>query len=99
MFDINKVDRKIELFIFDIYIAILKINKVASKFENVQDLLYSFTDWDSVIRDFESNIIKLINEIEADLKEELIESFIEDNKYLDFVVEKLKEINNVPFYK
>lgn len=48
MFDINKVDRKIELFIFDVYIAILKIKKVASKFDNAEDLFHSFTDWDSV---------------------------------------------------
>jgi hypothetical protein len=48
MFDIDKPDRQIEMFILDIFIAIQKINKVASKFNNVQDLLYSFTDWDSV---------------------------------------------------
>ncbi len=53
MFEIDKVDKDIELFIFDIYIAILKIKKVSVKFNNVQDLLYSFTDWDSVIREFE----------------------------------------------
>ena len=145
MFDINKVDRDIELFIFDIYIAILKIKKVSAKFNNVQDLLYSFTDWDSVIREFEiigetskyllrdnllgnyyrrmvdfrnnithkyfgidQNIVweiiykklddieviilKLIQSIEQNLKYELIESFIEDNNYLDFIVEKLKDI-------
>jgi len=145
MFDINKVDRDIELFIFDIYIAILKIKKVSVKFNNVQDLLYSFTDWDSVIREFEiigeaskyllrdnllddyyrrmvdfrnnitheyfgidqnivweiihkklddieTIIIELIQNIELNLKQELIESFIEDNNYLDFIVDKLKDI-------
>ena len=146
MYDVNKVDRDIELFIFAIYIAILKIKKVSSKFDNVQDLLYSFTDWDSVIREFEIigeaskyllrdnlldkyyrrmvdfrnnitheyfgidqnivweiidkkldgieiTIIELIKNIELNLKQELIESFIEDNNYLDFIVEKLREIN------
>ncbi len=53
MFDINQVDRNVELFIFDIYIAILKIKKVSSRFANVQDLLHDFTNWDSVIREFE----------------------------------------------
>jgi len=53
MFDVNKSSRNIELFIFDIYIAILKIKKVASKFNNGEDLLHSFIDWDSVIREFE----------------------------------------------
>ncbi len=45
--------RTIELFIFDIYLAILKIKNTSSKFNNVEDLLYSYTDWDSVIREFE----------------------------------------------
>ncbi len=111
MFDIDKVDRIVEMFIFDIYIATLKIKKTASKFDNVQDLLFSYTDWDSVIREFEiigeaskyllkdkllnknhQKIVDLINDIEPDLKIELIESFIEDNLYLDFVVEKLENL-------
>jgi hypothetical protein len=37
MYDISKADRGIELFVFDIYIAILKIKKVASGFNNPQD--------------------------------------------------------------
>ena len=40
MFNINNVDRNIELFFFDIYIAIQKITKVSNKFNNVQDLLF-----------------------------------------------------------
>lgn len=35
MFDINKVDIDIELFIFDIFIAIQKIKEVSNKFDNV----------------------------------------------------------------
>jgi len=146
MFDINKVDRDIELFIFDIYVAIQKIKKVSSAFDNVEDLLHNFTSWDSVIREFEiigeaskyllrdsllekqyqeivdfrnqitheyfgidqdivwiiihndlvpfeKIIIELISNLEADLKQELIDSFIEDNSYLDFVVKALKELN------
>ena len=145
MFDINKIDRDIELFIFDIYIAILKIKKVTNEFETVQGLLYDFRSWDSVIREFEiigeatkylirdnlldksyrkiidfrniitheyfgiepdeiwdviyNNldeieflIIELIKNIEQDLKIELIDSFIEDNKYLDFIVIALKDL-------
>ena len=145
MFDINKVNREIELFIFDVYIAILKIKKVTSSFDNVQDLLHNFTSWDSVIREFEiigeaskyllknklldkqyqeivdfrnqiiheyfgidtdvvwtivqvdlshfeEIILNLIKNIEIDLKKELIESFIEDNKYLSFIVQSLEEI-------
>ena len=121
----------------------MKIKKVASKFNNGEDLLHSFIDWDSVIREFEiigeaskhllehnlldkqyrrivdfinhithqyfgidqnivweiinqkledieNIVLDLIQNIEPKLKQELIESFIEDNKYLDFVVEKLE---------
>ncbi len=147
MFDIDKIDRNIELFIFDIFIAIQKIKKVSSKFDNVNDLLHSFTDWDSVIREFEiigeaskyllrdklltkdyqivvdfrnqitheyfgidqdivwatiyndldifqAIILELIDNIEPNLKQELIESFIEDNYYLDFVIKSLKELKH-----
>ncbi|WP_281244331.1 hypothetical protein [Hydrogenimonas thermophila] len=36
----------------------------------------------------------LIEDIEPTLKQELIDSFIEDNYYLDFVVKALKELEN-----
>jgi uncharacterized protein with HEPN domain len=147
MFNINNIDRNIELFIFDIYIAIQKITKVSNKFNNVQDLLYDFMAWDSVVREFEiigeatkyllrdqlleknyqevvdfrnqiihayfgidqdivweiinndlkhfEQIIKsLILNIEPNLKQELIKSFIEDNHYLDFIVEALRELKH-----
>lgn len=145
MFDIDKVDRKIELFIFDIVIAIQKIKKVSSDFDNVEELLHDFVSWDSVIRefeiigeaskyllrdkllqsqyqevvdfrnqitheyfgidqdivwtiinvdldDFEMIVYALIKNIELTLKQELIDSFIEDNQYLDFVVHALEEL-------
>lgn len=145
MFNMNKVDRGTEFFIFDVYVAILKIKKVVSKFDNVESLIHSFTNWDSVIREFEiigeackylirdnlldtnyrriidfrnnitheyfgidrdivweiihqkldeieEIIVNLIINLRHDLKQELIYSFIEDNKYLDFVVEALEEL-------
>jgi len=146
MFDISKTDRAVELFMFDCIIAIIKIKKVAGRFNKAQDLLHSFTEWDSVIREFEiigeaskyllkndlieseyqkvvdfrnqithayfgidedvvwmiihedlnafeEVIVDLIDEIEPDLKLELIESFVEDNRYLDFVVRALEQFN------
>jgi uncharacterized protein with HEPN domain len=143
MFDMNQVDRNIELFIFDIFVAIQKIKKVSNNFNNVQDLLHDFTSWDSVIREFEiigeackyllrdkliennyrrivdfrnqiaheyfgidqdivwgiihqklepfeNDIIELILNIDFKLKQELIYSFIEDNNYLDFIINALK---------
>lgn len=145
MFNIDKVDREIELFIFDIFIAIQKIKKVSRGFDNAQDLLHNFTSWDSVIREFEiigeaskyllrdklietnyrrivdfrnqisheyfgidqeivwgiiqqkleafeNDIVELISNIEPNLKVELIESFIEDHSYLDFIIKALEEL-------
>ena len=145
MFDIGNINRKIEMFLFDIFIAINKI-KVVKDFDNSDDLLHSFKDWDTVIREFEiigeaskyllkNNLLdnefrkivdfrnrithnyfgidpeivfhiskyelddflkvinKLINKIDSSLKNELIESFIEDNKYLDFIVKELKKLD------
>ena len=149
MFDEKKVDRVVEMFVFDIFIAILKIKDTAKDFENVQDLLYSYRDWDSVIREFEiigeaskylikSNlldkeyrvvvdlrnyiihkyfgisperiwdivyggdldelqniILRVIDNIDRDLKIELIDSFVEDSKYLDFVVKELQALKGL----
>ena len=145
MYDINKVSRSIELFIFDIYIAIQKIKKTSSGFNNAQDLLHDFTSWDSTIREFEiigeaskyllkdallskqyqevvdfrnqitheyfgidqdvvwmiihadlmpfeEVIVELIDSLEQDLKDEFINTYIQDNQYLDFVVEALENL-------
>ena len=148
MFDIENVDRRVEMFIFDIFIAIYKIKFVVKDFENGDDLLFSWKDWDTVIREFEiigeaskyllkdelleknyrkvvdfRNLIShsyfgispqkvyeigrdnldellgiitnLIKNIKDPLKTELIESFIEDNKFIDFIVKELGSLKNV----
>jgi uncharacterized protein with HEPN domain len=41
------------LFLFDIFIAILKIKKVSEGYENGEALKHDFMSWDSVIREFE----------------------------------------------
>ena len=137
--------REVELFIFDVYIAIVKIEYVSNEFTNIQDLLHDFKSWDTVIREFEiigeaskhlirddlleqkfqvvvdfrnliiheyfgiepeevDNIIKrdlkffkaeiegLIGTIDDDLKKELIDAFIEDNKHLAFLKQALEEL-------
>ena len=45
------------------------------------------------VDNIKSIVLDLIQNIEPALKLELITSFIEDNNYLDFVIEKLKELN------
>ena len=42
-----------EIFLFDIFISILKIKNTASKFKTSQELKYNYMAWDSIIRDFE----------------------------------------------
>ena len=44
--------RVIEIFLFDIFVAIVKIEIVINKFDNDEELLYDFVSWDSVIREF-----------------------------------------------
>ena len=129
-----------EMFMFDIFIAIHKIKNTITDYTDAQKLLYSYRDWDSVIREFEiigeaskrllvngdfqiivdfrnrithgyfgidENLVwsiaendltdflqiiqSLISKIEPHLKQELIVSFKEDNKYLDFIVNVLEQ--------
>ena len=137
--------RKVEFFLFDIFIAILKIKEATKKFNSSQELLYSFLEWDTTIREFEimgeaskflirekllpkeyqiivdfrnlithkyfgidedivwsiiqndlpnfeKTILDIIRKIEPNLREELVNSFIKDNKHLDFITKQLKEI-------
>jgi len=147
MFEPNKLQRNTELFIFDIYVAIVKIKKVSNEFNYAQNLLHDFRSWDSIIREFEiigeaskyllkedlldkqyqeivdfrnhitheyfgidcdivwliahnelyifeKIILSLIENIEASLKNELIDAYLEDNKYLNFVVDSLKVLRH-----
>ena len=53
--------------------------------------------WTIIYKDldsFEAIIIELIQKIEANLKYELIEAFIEDNAYLYFVVKELEVLKD-----
>ncbi len=45
--------RVYELFLFDIYVAMLKIEYVTKNFKDAQSLKYDFVAWDNVIREFE----------------------------------------------
>jgi uncharacterized protein with HEPN domain len=46
-------ERLIELFLFDIFIAITKIEHTVENFENIDNLKHHYLSWDSVIREFE----------------------------------------------
>lgn len=131
-----------ELFLFDIFVAGLKIDHVASSHQSGQELKYDFVGWDSVIREFEiigegmrklieggyftkehraivdfrnlliheyfgideEEVWNVIHEhlgdlqreistgihtIDENLKRELIEEMIVENRHLDFIVEEL----------
>ena len=46
------------------------------------------------LKNFNQVILKSIEEIEKNLKRELMDAFIEGNKYLDFVVKELKMLKS-----
>lgn len=138
-------ERLIELFLFDIFIAITKIEQTVSNFENQDDLKHHYLSWDSVIREFEiigeaskhllesdllgneyrsvvdfRNVLihayfgidedevwgviqnqlhsfndlisSKIKTISPELKQEILDAMIEENSYLDFVVEQLERL-------
>jgi len=64
--------RPIEMFALDILVAILKIEDTSNRYTNVEDLLYSYNDWDSVIREFE---------IIGEASKHLIKNRVIDKKY------------------
>ena len=45
--------RDIDFFIFDIYIAIIKIEIIWGEYKSIDEILYDFKAWDSVVREFE----------------------------------------------
>ncbi len=147
MFEIENTDRRVEMFIFDIFIAICKIKFIVKEFDTGEELLHSWKDWDTVVREFEIigeasryllkdellekdyrkvvdfrnkithnyfgidsdivlfigkndindflNVIEsLICSINEPLKTELIDAFVEDNKYLDFIVKELESLRD-----
>ena len=134
--------RDLELFLFDVLIAIIKIEETVTHFTNADELKHNYRSWDSVIREFEivgeatkhliensildkgkqqvvdfrnllvhhyfgidedavwmviqkdlldfkKVIYGNIEVLDNELKEELIEDFLEENSYLDFVVKEL----------
>ncbi len=46
------------------------------------------------LKSFHKVVLDIIDSIEKDLKTELIDAFIEDNHYLDFVVKELSLLRN-----
>jgi len=139
--------RVYELFLFDIYIAILKIDYVSQCFEDAESLKHDFVSWDSVIREFEvigeatntliknnylpkenqivvdfrnllihhyfgvdadeiwdvihndlwdlhDMILAKIEDINLELKKELTHSILQENRHLDFIVQKLSSFTS-----
>jgi len=96
--------RVYELFLFDILIAILKIEHVSSKFDDAELLKYDFVSWDSVIREFEiigeatntlikNNFLDKENQIVVDLRNLLIHHYfgIDADEIWDVIKNDLQE--------
>ena len=45
--------RDVDFFVFDIYVAIVKIEIVWNEYNSIDDLLHDFKAWDSIVREFE----------------------------------------------
>ena len=45
--------RDIDFFIFDIYVAIIKIEIIWGEYKSIDEILYDFKAWDSIVREFE----------------------------------------------
>jgi uncharacterized protein with HEPN domain len=56
-----------ELFLFDILVAIYKIEETVKSFDNGNKLKYNYMAWDSVVREFEIIGEATKNLIESDL--------------------------------
>ena len=101
-------NRVTELFLFDIFVAILKIERVAGGFKNGENLQYNYVSWDSVIREFEiigeatNNLIKkeiLDNEsqVVVDFRNLLIHNYfgIEQEEVWDVIQNDLKDFKMI----
>jgi len=75
-----------ELFLFDVWIAILKIEKVTANFARAEEIKDDFVSWDSVIREFEimgeavkllikNNILSRENRIVVDFRNFIIHHY------------------------
>lgn len=95
--------RVFELFLFDIYIAILKIEFISSKFDSSEMLKYDFISWDSVIREFEiigeatnilikNDMLEKENQIVVDFRNLLIHHYfgIDSEEIWDVIHNDLK---------
>ena len=68
-------------------------NKITHEYFAIdEDVVWSIIHVE--LDDIENVVLVLINKIESNLKKELIESFIVDNNYLDFVVKELKALRD-----
>jgi hypothetical protein len=83
----SKNKRVLELFLFDIYVAILKIEKIIEKFNTPESLFY-----DDDLPEFKSAIVNSIKSINNALKKQLIDSYVEMNKHLNFIVNELERL-------
>jgi len=90
-------NRVIELFLLDIFVAIVKIetvfrNKIIHHYFGIDaEAVWNISNHE--LKEFKHYIIDKIRTIEdQDLKAELILSFIEDNKRYEVIVDELKKL-------
>ena len=100
--------RILELFLFDICVAILKIEKTVENFNTPEDLAKSFVHWDSVIREFEiigeatkhlinTNFLEDKYRVVVDFRNLLIHNYfgIDEEEVWNVIRDDLPEFKNV----
>jgi len=104
--------RVYELFLFDVYIAVLKIENVSNRFADAESLKHDFVSWDSVIREFEivgeatnvlikNNFLDKQNQVVVDLRNLLIHHYfgIDADEIWDVIKNDLQEFKNLIIQK
>ena len=80
--------RDLELFLFGILVAIVKIKKSVSHFNNPNDLKHDYLSWDSVMREFQ--IIEELQSLDPLVQSPdsfvSLVSFIKKTRFKSFVV-------------
>ncbi len=97
-----------ELFLFDVWIAILKIEKVTANFARAEEIKDDFVSWDSVIREFEimgeavkllikNNILSRENRIVVDFRNFIIHHYfgIDAEEIWNVINDDLKDFKKI----
>ena len=86
-----------ELFLFDILIAILKIEDYCYDIQDAQALKHDYKTWD-IINNFlylyKNEIYSNIEALQNDIKNKYVQELVKENSHICFVVEALAKLES-----